>query len=89
MERKEYTVQELLDLAHKYKCARIKVGPIELELSPAAFGEPADLKTGGEKIPSPEEFMFMAGLQVEQEERPKVGRRKPASRPVHALPPEG
>lgn len=71
---KEYGVQELLELAHKYKCLRIKTGPIEVELSPAAFSTPGtapellDLN-GGEKVPTPEEFMFMAGLQVESEDQ--------------------
>ena len=67
-ERKEYTVQELLELAHKYKCTRIKTGPLEIELSPSAFaptggGEMLDL---GEPVPTAEEFQFMAGLQLEK-----------------------
>lgn len=77
MDQRQYTVEELLELAHKHKALHIKVGPLEVQLSPDAF-EPAPAKTqteaddDAEPIPTPDQMLFMAGLEFvpadEQEE---------------------
>lgn len=69
-----YTVEQLLELALRFKALRIKTGPLEIELSPQAFeptpapavqdAEPPDF----ERVPTPEEFLYMSGLQVAPEE---------------------
>ena len=64
-----YTVEQLLELAHKFKATHIKVGPLEIELSASAFGDAAESGTqanpDAEKVPTEQEFLFMAGLQLE------------------------
>lgn len=74
---KEYTVEELLELAHKHRALHIKVGPLEVQLSPAAFdsgataikaNEAALLPEAFRKMPTPEEFMFLHAPLVEADE---------------------
>lgn len=63
------TIAELLELAHKHRALHIKAGPLEVTLHPSAF----ELTTSpdsspGEQMPTEEDFLFMAGLQLEKSE---------------------
>ena len=39
-EERKYTVEELITLCERHKVQRIKVGPLEVDMSPVAFAPP-------------------------------------------------
>jgi hypothetical protein len=69
-ENKQYSVQELLDLAVRYRATHIKVGPLEIELAESAFGPTQSTpvptaESDKDKMPSEQDFLFLSGAQLE------------------------
>jgi hypothetical protein len=72
MDDRRYTVEQLLELAHKYRALHIKCGPLEVQLAPNAFGvaeqnipgSPIGLESGA---PTDSELMFYSsGLEYDE-----------------------
>lgn len=79
-EKPRYELKELLELMKIHKILTLKMGGLELELHPSAFesqevavqeGAPKVEDEEFSRVPTAEEFLFMAGLNFEAPDEPK------------------
>ena len=72
----EYTAEQLLQLAHKYRATRIKTGPLEVEVHPSAFQLATEAELPGGPIglegsqPTDDELLHMSSGYEWHPEKP-------------------